>query len=74
MRRYVDMLQASYDAILVWHPQSGIEFWNHGAEELYGFSADEAIGQITHELLHTQHPESLAKRSAAKIGERWRME
>ncbi|MEZ4682697.1 MAG: PAS domain S-box protein [Caldilineaceae bacterium] len=60
LRRYVDMLQASYDAILVWHPQSGIEFWNHGAEELYGFSADEAIGQITHELLHTQHPESLA--------------
>ncbi len=58
LRRYVDMLQASYDAVIVWSPQRGIEFWNRGAEVLYGYSVAEALGQTTHDLLATQHPKS----------------
>lgn len=61
LRRYVDMLQGSYDAVIVWNPQDGIEFWNRGAEVLYGYSAAEALGQMSHELLATQHPEPLAE-------------
>jgi len=61
LRRYVDMLQASYDAVIVWSPQQGIEFWNRGAEALYGYQTTEAIGQVTHELLKTNHPQQLPK-------------
>ena len=31
-----------------------IRYWNHGAELLYGFTAAEAIGRYTHNLLKTQ--------------------
>jgi PAS domain S-box-containing protein len=33
-----------------------ILFWSKGAEKLYGYTNDEALGRITHDLLQTQHP------------------
>src|SRR5262249_22270513 len=33
--------------------------WNKGAEKLYGWTAQEAIGKITHTLLQTDFPVSL---------------
>ncbi|MCB0144931.1 MAG: PAS domain S-box protein, partial [Caldilineaceae bacterium] len=65
MRRYFNMIESSYDAIVVWHPEKGIEFWNHGAKELYGYSAEEAIGRATHDLLATKHPQPFATIMAA---------
>lgn len=55
LQRYADMLRLSYDAIIVWNPIQGIEFWNHGAETLYGYTAAEALGQVNHDLLQTVH-------------------
>ena len=37
-----------------------IVYWNPGAADLYGFSKDEAIGQISHVLLKTEFPEPKA--------------
>jgi PAS domain S-box-containing protein len=51
------LLDLTSDAILVREFESDrIQFWNHGAEVLYGFSRHEAIGRVSHELLQTAHP------------------
>ena len=46
----------SFEPIFVWHPEKGIVDWNRGAEQLYGFTREEALGQISHKLLRTIHP------------------
>jgi PAS domain S-box-containing protein len=53
------LLDLSNDAILVRDTQDRIVYWSRGAEEMYGWSAKEAVGKVTHELFQTAHPESL---------------
>lgn len=50
------LLERAHDAIIVRDQQAHIAFWNHGAVQTYGWSAEEALGRITHELLKTQFP------------------
>jgi PAS domain S-box-containing protein len=56
LRRQADLLDLSHDAILVWKIGGAITYWNRGAERLYGWSAQETIGQNSHELLKTHAP------------------
>jgi PAS domain S-box-containing protein len=51
-----DLLELSYEPMLAWRLDGAIEFWNSGAERLYGFAADEAIGRSSHALLQTKAP------------------
>jgi PAS domain S-box-containing protein len=53
--RQANLLEQTHDAIVVWEFPGRINYWNRGAEELYGFSKAEAIGRLSHELLHTVH-------------------
>jgi PAS domain S-box-containing protein len=55
---YGAMLDAAHDAIFLWEAGGPIVYWNRGAELLYGYTADQAIGRRTHDLLQTRHPES----------------
>jgi PAS domain S-box-containing protein len=56
LRRQSLLLELSHDAILSWSFEGGIETWNRGAEELYGYDAGEALGRTSHELLNTRSP------------------
>jgi PAS domain S-box-containing protein len=57
LRHQAELLDQSHDAILELQIGSrDIVYWNLGAERLYGYTAAEAKGQITHELLHTRAP------------------
>src|SRR5262249_5215019 len=53
------LLDLSNEAILVRDEDDRITYWNYGAAELYGYSAEEALGKVTHQLLRTEHPEPL---------------
>jgi len=45
--------------VLIRDMDSRIVLWSLGAEKLYGHTRDEAVGQISHDLLRTQFPETL---------------
>lgn len=63
----VELLDLAHDAIMVRGLDGTISFWNHGAEQMYGFSKDEAIGQKSHVLLQTLFPSPLVELDAAVL-------
>ena len=54
--RLSDLLKLSYEPMLAWRLDGVIEFWSAGAERLYGFAPDEAVGRSSHSLLQTKFP------------------
>jgi PAS domain S-box-containing protein len=57
LQRAANLLDQSHDAIFVWEFSGAITFWNRGAERLYGFAREEAMGRSSHALLQTAHPQ-----------------
>jgi PAS domain S-box-containing protein len=55
-QRLSDLLVLSHEPMLAWRLDGAVEFWNAGAERLYGFTATEAVGHISHALLQTRFP------------------
>jgi len=53
---YEKLLDLSTDAIFVRDLDGRIAYWNKGAERIYGYSRNEAMGQVSHELLQTVFP------------------
>ncbi len=56
LRRQAALFDQMYDAAIVWEWEGPITFWNRGAEQLYGFAREAAIGQVSHKLLQTTLP------------------
>jgi PAS domain S-box-containing protein len=52
--RVLDLAQ-----VMVRDAQGKIVMWNQGAEKLYGYSREEAMGRPAHQLLQTRFPEPL---------------
>ncbi|HVI00817.1 MAG TPA: PAS domain S-box protein [Enhygromyxa sp.] len=46
------LLDQVHDAILVWNVEGAIQYWNKGAEQLYGWTRGEARGQAVARLVH----------------------
>jgi PAS domain S-box-containing protein len=65
LQQQANLLEQAHDAIFVWELSRTIVYWNRGAEQLYGFSREEAIGRPSHQLLETQHAMSRAEFEAA---------
>ncbi len=60
-RRQAQLLDQVYEPILVRDASDRIVYWNKGAERLYGWSAGEALGRISHELFQTTFAEPLGE-------------
>jgi PAS domain S-box-containing protein len=55
------LLDLSNDAIIVRDINDRINYWNKGATKLYGYTRQEALGNVSHELLKSIYPEPLSK-------------
>jgi PAS domain S-box-containing protein len=53
------LLNLTHDTIFVRDMSDVITYWNRGAQELYGWKPEEAIGKSSHELLRTVFPSPL---------------
>lgn len=53
------LLDLSNDAIMVRDGADRVTYWNQSACELYGYSREEAMGRVTHDLLRTAFPAPL---------------
>lgn len=56
LQQQADLLNLANEAIFARQLDSRVIYWNRGAEQLYGYSQDEAIGSFSHELLATEFP------------------
>src|SRR5579863_900540 len=60
-REQAELLDLTYDAVIVRNIRDEITYWNRGAEELYGWRAKEIMGKVTHDLFQTAFPKALAE-------------
>jgi two-component system sensor kinase FixL len=65
-------LELAHDAIIVRDLNDRITYWNSGAEELYGWRRQEALGESAPNLLHSVYPSSTEspKEEVVRVG-RW---
>lgn len=59
-REQAQLLDMAHDGIFSLDWNGTIRFWNRGAERMYGWTREEALGKISHDLLKTDFPEALA--------------
>ena len=54
LREQALILDLAHDTVCIRDGQDQITYWNEGAQRLYGWSKEEALGRTTHSLLCTQ--------------------
>jgi two-component system, NtrC family, sensor kinase len=57
-RMRAELLEVATEAVIVRDMQGAVQFWNSGAENLYGWLREEVIGRDLHQLLQTVFPVS----------------
>jgi PAS domain S-box-containing protein len=64
-----ELLDLAHDAIMVRDIEGRIQFWNRGAQAIYGWTSDEAIGKLASKLLFTDSEKyDLAHQSIIETG------
>jgi PAS domain S-box-containing protein len=56
LRREIQLIDFSHDAVITMDSERRIITWNQGAEEMYGWPERDAIGKVKNELLQTVSP------------------
>jgi PAS domain S-box-containing protein len=67
LREQANLLDLTHDSVFVRDMNDVITYWNHGSELLYGWTRDEAIGKVSHQLLRTVFPAGLEDLKATLI-------
>src|SRR5580698_257346 len=72
LRKQAELLELAHDAIIVRDLNDRITYWNSGAEELYGWRRQEALGESAPDLLHSVYPfgTESPKEEVVRVG-RW---
>ena len=75
LRKQANLLELAHDAILVRDLNDRITYWNSGAEEVYGWRREEALGETAPNLLRSIYPSSneFLKEEIVRVG-RWQGE
>ncbi|UNU22225.1 PAS domain S-box protein [Microcoleus vaginatus PCC 9802] len=60
LQQNLQMLDLASDALIVRDMDGTINYWNQGAERMYGWTKKEALGKLTHILLHSTFSQPLA--------------
>lgn len=61
LREQASLLDVTHDAIFVRDMHDVITYWNSGAEQLYGWKKEQALGRISHRLMRTRFPIPLSE-------------
>lgn len=70
IRKQASLLNLAHDAIIVRDLDDRVEFWNRGAEQLYGYSPRETIGRRITEILYEDNgPYFAAKKQVLETGQ-----
>ncbi|MEG4345587.1 PAS domain S-box protein [Microcoleus sp. A003_D6] len=64
LRQNLQMLDLASDALIIRDINGTINYWNQGAERMYGWTKQEAVGKTTHSLFNTIFPQPLEAISA----------
>jgi len=64
LRERANLLDLTHDTVFVRDMNDVITFWNRGAEERYGWTREEAIGQVSHAIIKTTFPAPLPELKA----------
>ncbi|MCA9836941.1 MAG: PAS domain S-box protein [Trueperaceae bacterium] len=76
IRAQAELFEIISDAIIVTDKEFRISFWNLGAEKIYGWSADEVIGEVLADIFPEDYNDSSRKEIEAhySVEGRWRGE
>jgi PAS domain S-box-containing protein len=58
MKRFRQLIDSSLDAIISWTEEGGIQTWNQGAVDLFGWSAVEVLGKMPQHVVKSELPMS----------------
>ena len=61
LQEQAQLLDLPQDAILSLDGNGKITFWNVGAERMYGWTREEAVGRVERELLKSEFPQPVAE-------------
>src|SRR5262245_61882254 len=66
------LLDLTHDTVFVRDMSDVITYWNRAAEEMYGWTAESAVGKVSHQLMQTVFPAPLDEITDQLVGTgRW---